>query len=92
MSIANQALAKAIGCFSSAADFCRALGVKKTAVYGYDRRGIPAERVLDIERITNQQVKRYELRPDLYPPEDYRRQCCLFCEQCTADQVRAEHK
>jgi DNA-binding transcriptional regulator YdaS (Cro superfamily) len=31
---------------------------------------IPAERVLPIERVTG--VPRYELRPDLYPPEEYR--------------------
>ena len=32
------------------------------------RKRIPAERVLDIERITG--VSRHRLRPDLYPVED----------------------
>jgi len=34
------------------------------------RNQCPAYRVLDVERVTG--VPRYELRPDLYPPEEYR--------------------
>ncbi len=34
-------------------------------------RRVPASRVLEVERLTG--VKRWELRPDLYPPEDYDR-------------------
>lgn len=38
------------------------------AVGGWCRSGrVPAERVLDVERITNGQVTRHQLRPDLYP-------------------------
>lgn len=32
----------------------------------------PAERVLQLERLTDFKVKRYELRPDIYPPNEYR--------------------
>lgn len=32
-------------------------------------RRIPAERVLDLEAITQHRVLRSELRPDLYPPD-----------------------
>lgn len=39
------------------------LGVTRSAVSQWQR--IPAERVLDVERITG--VPRHELRPDLYP-------------------------
>lgn len=39
------------------------LGITRGAVAKWKR--IPAERVLDVERITG--IPRYELRPDLYP-------------------------
>lgn len=41
------------------------LGVRHQSFYSWKR--VPAERVLDIERITG--VSRHELRPDLYPVE-----------------------
>lgn len=40
----------------------RALGIKHTALYSWTR--VPAERVLDIERITG--ISRHELRPDIF--------------------------
>lgn len=40
----------------------RELGIKHTAFYSWKR--VPAERVLDIERITG--IGRHELRPDLF--------------------------
>lgn len=51
------------------------LGVSPQAVYLWVRQShkgkpVPAERVLEIERATNRQVTRHELRPDLYPVED----------------------
>lgn len=51
--------------------FARELGISPQAVDGWRRRGqVPAERVLDIERITGGAITRYELRPDIYgePP------------------------
>lgn len=33
----------------------------------WKERGVPAKRVLDIERVTGGTVTRHELRPDLYP-------------------------
>lgn len=41
----------------------RALGIKHTSLYKWER--IPAERVLDFERISD--IPREKLRPDLYP-------------------------
>lgn len=32
---------------------------------------VPAEQVLTIEKLTG--VPRYELRPDIYPPEEYKK-------------------
>lgn len=42
----------------------RELGIKHTALYSWTR--VPAERVLDIERITG--VSRHDLRPDIFGP------------------------
>ena len=35
-------------------------------------RPIAAEQVIPIERATGGAVKRHELRPDIYPPDEYR--------------------
>lgn len=45
------------------------LGVNKTTVLRWEEgsRRIPAERVIDLERLTG--APRHQLRPDLYPPE-----------------------
>ncbi len=40
------------------------LGITHGAISQWDR--VPAERVLDVERITG--ISRYELRPDIYGP------------------------
>lgn len=46
----------------------RRLGVTPGAVQKWARLArIPAERVLEIERVTEARVTRYDLRPDLYP-------------------------
>lgn len=46
-------------------DLARMIGVDKSTVTRWDQGRIPAERVLDIERVTG--VSRSDLRPDLYP-------------------------
>lgn len=46
----------------------RLLGISAPSVWEWRRRGrIPAERVLQVERVTG--VSRHILRPDLYPRE-----------------------
>ena len=46
----------------------RLLGVTPQAVQSWCATGVvPAKRVLDIERATDGEVTRHELRPDLYP-------------------------
>jgi DNA-binding transcriptional regulator YdaS (Cro superfamily) len=47
-------------------DVARALGVNKSALTRWKQRRVPAERVLDVERVTD--IPRHVLRPDLYPP------------------------
>lgn len=46
-------------------DVSRRLGVDKATVSRWAQKRIPAERVIDVERLTG--VSRNELRPDLYP-------------------------
>ena len=43
------------------------LGVSEPAVSHWSRSRVPAERVIDIERVTG--ISRHDLRPDLYPVE-----------------------
>lgn len=46
-------------------DLSRGLGVDKATVTRWAQKRIPAERVVEIERITG--IPRHDLRPDLYP-------------------------
>jgi len=46
------------------AKVARELGIRPQAVSQWQR--VPAERVLDVERITS--IPRCRIRPDLYPP------------------------
>lgn len=47
----------------------RALGIRPESTYGWDRRGIPAERVLAVAALTR--LRPHELRPDLYPDPEW---------------------
>lgn len=47
------------------ADLAALTGVNKSTVTRWAQRKTPAERVLEIERVTG--VSRHELRPDIYP-------------------------
>lgn len=49
-------------------DLAKALGVTPGAVWQWSQKRVPAERVLEVERITG--IPRHEMRPDLYPPPD----------------------
>lgn len=47
------------------AGLARAIGVNKSTITRWATGRVPAERVLDVERVTG--VPRHDLRPDLYP-------------------------
>lgn len=61
-------LRAAIKVVGNQATLAEKLGVRQQSVSEWVRRNtVPAERVLDIERLTG--VPRHEIRPDLYPAE-----------------------
>ncbi|RZD22377.1 YdaS family helix-turn-helix protein [Pseudoalteromonas sp. MEBiC 03485] len=65
-----KALQKAIKFSGGQAALADKLGKKQGHISMWIRRDkVPAEMVLKIEKVSN--VPRHELRPDLYPPEEY---------------------
>jgi DNA-binding transcriptional regulator YdaS (Cro superfamily) len=56
---------KLVDHFGSARKLAEALNVKPQSV-GKWRNQIPAERVREIERLTDRAVTRYEMRPDVF--------------------------
>ena len=64
------AIQKAVFYAGGQSALARKIGLKPQAVQRWCRDGkIPAERVLDVERVIEAKVTRYELRPDLYPKD-----------------------
>ena len=70
------------------------LGVTRQALYQWSR--VPAERVIEIERLTG--VARHDLRPDLYPLDqtidtrDFRNALGRFATGITAITIRGENE
>lgn len=69
----KQALKKAIKTIGSQTALAKALNVTQAHVWNWLNRDtqVTAEYVLNIEKLTG--VPRYELRPDIYPPEEYKK-------------------
>lgn len=66
----ESAIQRAVACIGGQSALARALGLKPQAVQRWCRVGtVPAERVLQVERLVDGKVTRHELRPDLYPVE-----------------------
>lgn len=65
-------LERAIDIVGSQAALAKALGVKPQHIWNWINRDkkVPAEQVLLIEAATRGEVKRHELRPDIYPPTE----------------------
>lgn len=49
-------------------DLAHKLNVQASAVCKWERGRVPAERVIDVERVTG--ISREQLRPDIYPPKE----------------------
>lgn len=63
----NQALDKAVEIMGSQTALARACGVKPQAVQQWVASGMcPLRRAVEIERLTDGEVKREVLRPDIY--------------------------
>lgn len=62
----KQALRKACKLVGGKSAMARLTGVTRQAVQHWARNGVPANRVIKIEKATGGEVTRYELRPDLY--------------------------
>jgi len=60
-------LNKAIETAGNGKTLAELLGVHPMVITQWKRRGVPAERVLDIVRAVRGQVSPYEIRPDVYP-------------------------
>lgn len=43
-----------------------ALGIGRSTLFKWENRRVPAERVIDVERLTG--IPRHELRPDIFGP------------------------
>lgn len=54
--------------FRSRASFAAALGVSAEAVRKWERSRAPAERCIEIEKLSGGAVSRYDLRPDVFGP------------------------
>ena len=66
------ALLKAVKLAGSQTALAKKIGVRQMYVWNWLNRSkgkVPGEYVLPIERATG--VPRYELRPDLYPPNEF---------------------
>ena len=61
-------LERAITIVGGLTALAKRIGTRPNVIVHWRKRGIPAERVLSIEKATEAEVTRYELRPDIYPP------------------------
>lgn len=70
------AIEKAIDAVGGVTELAKRLKVSPQVIQNWRSRGVPAVRVLDLERATvmeeggDPRVTRSDLRPDLYPPEE----------------------
>lgn len=60
-----EALSRAKGAVNGTSGLAKALGQKITPQAISQWKQVPAERVLEVERVTR--IPRHELRPDIYP-------------------------
>jgi DNA-binding transcriptional regulator YdaS (Cro superfamily) len=68
----NISIQKAVKIAGGQSALARKCGVEQGYIWYWLHRAkkTPAEIVLKIEAATDGQITRYEMRPDLYPPDD----------------------
>lgn len=66
------ALERAAGLLGGQSALARAIGKRQSHIWTWINRDkrVPAEAVIPIERATEGQVTRHQLRPDLYPLDE----------------------
>lgn len=62
------ALDRAINHAGGLSALAKKIGLTPQAVCNWRHRGVPPERCVDIEMVTNQKVTRRHLRPDIFGP------------------------
>ena len=67
LTMKHKSVLKAAAILGSQAKLAALFNRKQQTVTYWIKKGIPAEYVLTVERATDNQVTRYDLRPDLYP-------------------------
>jgi len=55
--------------FTTEANIARYFNITPAAVNQWRKNGIPAERIIGLEKLVNHQVSRHEINPELYPEE-----------------------
>ena len=65
-----ESLNKAIKHFGSQTKLAEALGLTAMAVTQWKKRKVPLEAAKEIERVTNGEVTKYDLRPDFFDPPE----------------------
>ena len=57
----------------SQSKFAKELGVTRSLITMWLKQNakIPAKHIIPIEKITNKQIKRWEIDPEIYPPDEY---------------------
>lgn len=65
----NKAILDQILNFTTEADIARHFNITPAAVNQWRKNGIPAERIIGLERLVKQQISRHEMNPKLYPKE-----------------------
>lgn len=66
-----EALEKAVAIAGGQTALAKLIGRDQGTIWAWlnTTKRVPAEEVLPIEKATNGQITRYQLRPDLYPKE-----------------------
>lgn len=66
----NTALQRAVEVCGTQVELAQRLGVRQSTLWHWlvrAKKGVPAEHVIAIEKATRGAVRRYDLRPDIFP-------------------------